>query len=101
MENPLCYRNKKMDIRQWVLVTDWNPLTIWFFQECYVRLSTNDYSLKNIKNRFTHLTNNSVNKRSDNFVKEDGFASQSEFSEYMESIYGEGSWKKIVRQMKK
>lgn len=101
IENPMCYRNKKMDIRQWVLVTDWNPLTVWFYQECYVRLSTNDFDLKNIKNRFTHLTNNSVNKRSDNFVVEDGFATQADFAESLNEEYGEGSWKKVVRQMKK
>jgi tubulin monoglycylase TTLL3/8 len=80
LENPLTYKNRKMDIRQWVLVTDWNPLTVWFFGECYIRLSTNDYSLDNIKNRFAHLTNNSVNKKAENFVQEEGFANQAEFS---------------------
>ena len=101
MENPLLYKNKKIDIRQWVLVTDWNPLTIWFYQECYIRISTGEFTLSNIKNRYIHLTNNSVNKKAANFSKEDGFMSQEQMVDWIDAEYGEGSFKWIQKQMKR
>ena len=80
MENPLIVHKRKVpeiskriindfvqfDIRQWILVTDWNPLTIWYYEECYVRFSAEEYDTHNLENRFIHLTNNSIGKYHEN-----------------------------------
>merc|ERR1711959_229459 len=61
IENPLLVGGtRKHDIRQWIAVTSLNPLTIWFFNECYIRLAANDYSLSNIHDQFAHLNNNAI-----------------------------------------
>jgi len=100
IENPLLYKSKKLDIRQWVLVTSFNPLTIFIYNRFYVRLSSNEYSLDDIKDRFAHLTNNSVNKKATNFKSEDGFLSQSEFKDYLEENFGANHFKQIKSQIK-
>ena len=100
MENPMLYHKKKYDIRQWVLVTDWNPLTVLFFNKCYIRITTNEFTLANIRNRFIHLTNNSVNKKSKNFNNEEGFLDAESFEEWVNSEYFQGAYKKIQDSMK-
>ena len=51
IENPLIIKRKKFDIRQWVLVTDWSPLTVWFYEICYVRFGADEYDPNDLSNR--------------------------------------------------
>ncbi len=66
IENPMLIHNRKFDIRQWVLVTNWNPLAVWFWNEPYVRFPAAEYDPSNLNDRFVHLTNNSVAKYAKN-----------------------------------
>ena len=67
-------------------MTDFNPLTIWFFDECYVRFSAEKYDVSNLSNRFKHLTNNSIAKYSSNFDQSEipgNMWFEKEFSDYL------------------
>merc|ERR1712087_234980 len=64
IENPLLVEGRKFDIRQWVLVTSWDPLAVWFYDDSYLRFCFNKYNPDNPTNRFAHLTNNSISKKS-------------------------------------
>ena len=52
-----------------MLVSDMEPLTIWFFDECYVRFGAEEYDISNLSKKFAHLTNNSIVKHSTDFGK--------------------------------
>ncbi|KAH9100398.1 hypothetical protein LEN26_015880 [Aphanomyces euteiches] len=69
IENPLLVCNRKFDIRQWVFVTSWNPLTVWFYLDCYLRFSSEEYQVDDLSDQFVHLTNNSIQKNGENFYK--------------------------------
>ena len=62
---------RKFDIRVWVLLT--GSLNIFFFKEGYIRTSTEEFSTSDRSNYFIHLTNNAVQKNSNNYGQfEDG-----------------------------
>jgi len=62
IENQLIVKKRKFDIRLWVLVQSWNPLTIWVYEEPYVRFPANDYTEDDMMDIDAHLTNNSIGK---------------------------------------
>ena len=72
--DPLLFDNRKFDLRVYVAVTSFSPLKIYVYEEGLVRRATAPYtnSSANLSNRFVHLTNYSVQKRSGNFVKANG-----------------------------
>ncbi len=59
---PKNLRNKKFDIRQWVLVKSFVPLRVYSFSTAYLRICSQDFDLLDIKNLYKHLTNYSINK---------------------------------------
>ena len=77
---PMLIDNKKFDLRLYVLITSCDPLRIYLFRDGLCRLCTVDYDDKagkksskatNLKDRCAHLTNYSVNKRSEAFVRDE------------------------------
>lgn len=67
LKNPYLINGKKFDLRIYVLVTGVDPLRVYVHEEGLTRISTSNFSLKNISNRFAHLTNYSINKKAENF----------------------------------
>ncbi|NWW02295.1 TTLL5 polyglutamylase, partial [Oreocharis arfaki] len=70
ISNPLLIDDFKFDVRLYVLVTSYDPLVVYLYEEGLARFATvrYDQGSKNIRNQFMHLTNYSVNKKSGDYV---------------------------------
>ncbi|XP_071819355.1 uncharacterized protein [Apostichopus japonicus] len=66
--NPCLIAGYKFDLRLYVLVTSFHPLTVYMYQEGIVRFSTEKFDLNSIGNLFSHLTNTSINKFSPSYT---------------------------------
>jgi hypothetical protein len=60
--NPLLLDGYKFDLRLYVLVTSFNPLEVFLYDDGFVRITTVPYSSDpaDLHNKFIHLTNSSV-----------------------------------------
>jgi tubulin polyglutamylase TTLL5 len=69
IDNPLLLNGLKFDLRIYVLVTCFEPLKIYIYNDGLVRFASEPYNVNSIKsNVFAHLTNYSINKKSENYV---------------------------------
>ena len=71
LSKPHLLRGYKYDLRIYIVVTCFEPLKAYIFKEGLVRLATQPYTTTkgSLKKRFVHLTNYSVNKKSENYSK--------------------------------
>ena len=74
LANPLLLKGKKFDLRVYVVFARLNPLEVYLCDEGLARFCTLDYekpTKKNMKDHYRHLTNYSLNKMSQDYVKPD------------------------------
>ena len=84
---------RKFDIRQWVLVTSWEPLDIYIFSGCYLKMCASDFSLTNLSDAMKHLSNYSVQKNSKANVEE-FVLSNEQFTEYIRQTQPNFEWER-------
>lgn len=70
IHNPLLIHRRKFDIRTFCMATTCNGnYKAYYYQEGYLRTSCREFSLNNLSNRMVHLTNDAVQKKSEDYGK--------------------------------
>ena len=70
LNNPHLLNGKKYDMRIYVLITGFQPLRIYLYQEGLVRIAADEYDLnmESIDNKFSHLTNTAINIKNKKYM---------------------------------
>ncbi|KAM8715500.1 hypothetical protein ACLKA7_002536 [Drosophila subpalustris] len=96
IERPLIVFQTKFDIRQWFLITNTQPLVVWFYRESYLRFSSQEYSLSN-HHESVHLTNYAIQKKYTNGKRDKRLPSENmwdcySFQAYLRQIGKSNMW---------
>ncbi|KAH8325743.1 hypothetical protein KR067_006522 [Drosophila pandora] len=96
IERPLILFQTKFDIRQWFLITNTQPLVVWFYRESYLRFSSQEYSLSN-HHESVHLTNYAIQKKYTNGKRDKRLPSENmwdcySFQAYLRQIGKHNMW---------
>lgn len=70
LSNPYLINESKFDLRIYVYVTCFDPLRIYVYNDGLTRFASRKYSqsVKNLADKFMHLTNYSINKRNSEYT---------------------------------
>jgi len=70
IENPLLINKRKFDIRCYGLLTSVNGHMLgYFYTDGYLRTSSKEFSVQNLSNKYIHLTNDAIQKNSEDYGK--------------------------------
>ncbi len=61
---------RKFDLRQWVLVTSYEPLVVYSFSDFYLRICGSDFNLHDIGDSYKHLSNYTIQKTNQKLSKD-------------------------------
>lgn len=96
LERPMAIHRKKFDIRQWMVVTQFGTsLRAWFYEDCYLRFSSQDFDLSDLSGGI-HLTNNAIQAKLKEFDNgalhqygiKGNMWSMNQFAAWLETTYG-------------
>lgn len=100
-EEPILIHETKFDIRQYYLVTSTHPLVIWMYRDCYLKFSSQKYSLRNFHESI-HLTNNAVQRKYKNCpgrhseLPVNNMWHLETYKQYLYNIGKENVWENII-----
>lgn len=70
IQNPLLINKRKFDIRVYgMLVCHYGNLRAYFYEDGYLRTSSKEYINDNFSNKYIHLTNDAIQKNSEDYGK--------------------------------
>ena len=102
--NPHLINGLKYDLRVYVLVSSYNPLKVYMYDDGLVRFATEKYNNdpNTLSKKFIHLTNFSVNKKNTaKFVKNNDKKKNNDGSDDEDDDEGANSSKWDFKQLRK
>lgn len=99
INNPFLYKSRKFDIRAYgLLACIQGNIQGFFYKEGYLRTAGLEFNLKNVENKYIHLTNDAVQKYGSNYGKHEAGNKLSyfEFQEYLNASHPELNFFSVI-----